>query len=38
MDVMRYGILQARRGGLTAADVANTQPWPEFSKLIAARR
>ncbi len=38
MDVMRYGILQARRGGLTAADVANTQPWPEFSKLIAAPR
>lgn len=27
LDVMRYGIKQARRGGLTAADVANTKPW-----------
>ncbi|MEC8474212.1 MAG: DNA polymerase/3'-5' exonuclease PolX [Planctomycetota bacterium] len=30
MDVMRYGILQARRGGLTAADVANTMEWPDM--------
>jgi DNA polymerase (family X) len=35
MDVMRYGVLQARRGGLTAADVVNTLPWQEFKKLIA---
>ncbi|BBO33039.1 DNA polymerase/3'-5' exonuclease PolX [Lacipirellula parvula] len=34
MEVMRFGILQARRGGLTAADVANTRPWAEFKKLI----
>jgi DNA polymerase (family X) len=34
MDVMRYGILQGRRGGLTAADVANTRPWTEFKKMI----
>ncbi|HEX6962878.1 MAG TPA: DNA polymerase/3'-5' exonuclease PolX [Lacipirellula sp.] len=34
MDVMRYGILQARRGGLTAADVVNTRPWSEFKGLI----
>ena len=27
MDVMRYGVLQARRGGLTGADVANTMEW-----------
>ncbi len=27
LDVLRYGVLQARRAGLTAADVANTQPW-----------
>ena len=27
MDVMRYGVLQARRGGLTGADVANTLEW-----------
>ena len=33
MDVMRYGILQAQRGGLSAADVANTLPWEEFAKL-----
>lgn len=34
MDVMRFGVLQGRRGGLTAADVANTRPWSEFRKLI----
>ncbi len=28
LDVMRFGVLQARRGGLTAAQVANTAPWP----------
>jgi DNA polymerase (family 10) len=35
LDVMRYGILQARRGGLTSADVANTRRWREFKKLLA---
>ena len=30
MDVMGYGITQARRGGLTAKDVANTQSWPKM--------
>jgi DNA polymerase (family 10) len=34
MDVMKYGVLQARRGGLTAADVANARPWAEFKKLL----
>jgi DNA polymerase (family 10) len=34
LDCMRYGILQARRGGLTANDVANTRPWPELKKLL----
>jgi len=34
MDVMRYGVLQGRRGGLTAADVANARPWSEFRKFI----
>ena len=34
MDVMRFGVLQARRGGLTAADVANTRSYAEFRKLI----
>ncbi|QDT73093.1 DNA polymerase/3'-5' exonuclease PolX [Lacipirellula limnantheis] len=34
MDVMRFGVLQARRGGLTAANVANTRPFAEFRQLI----
>ena len=33
-EVLRYGILQARRAGLTKADVANTRPWPQMKKLI----
>jgi DNA polymerase (family X) len=34
LDVLRYGVLQARRGGLTAADVANTRPWAEVTKML----
>ena len=34
MQVMSHGIQQARRGGLMAADVANTLPWDEFKKLL----
>jgi DNA polymerase (family 10) len=34
LDVLRYGILQARRAGLTAADVANTRPWAKFKKML----
>ncbi len=34
MNVLRYGILQARRAGLTAADVANTRGWEELSAMI----
>ena len=34
LDKLRYGILQARRAGLTKADVANTRPWAEMRKLI----
>jgi len=34
LDVMRFGVLQARRGGLTKADVANTRPWPEMQAMI----
>jgi DNA polymerase (family 10) len=30
---MRWGIATARRAWLTAADVANTQPWPELERL-----
>lgn len=35
LDCMRYGILQARRAGLTKDDVANTRTWPQLKKLIA---
>lgn len=31
-EVMRHGVQQAQRGGLTAADVANTRTWAEFRK------
>jgi DNA polymerase (family 10) len=34
LDVMRYGILQARRAGLTKDDVANTRSWAQMKKLI----
>ena len=36
LDKMRYGILQARRGGLTKKDVANTRTWPQMKKLLGA--
>jgi DNA polymerase (family 10) len=34
LDKLRYGILQARRAGLTKADVANTRPWADVRKLL----
>jgi DNA polymerase (family X) len=34
LDVMRCGIQQARRGGLTKSDVANTRTWPQLKKLL----
>jgi DNA polymerase (family 10) len=34
LDVLRYGVLQARRGGLTAQDVANTRPWPKIKQML----
>jgi DNA polymerase (family 10) len=37
LDVLRYGVLQARRAGLTKADVANTRAWPQMKKLIGKR-
>jgi DNA polymerase (family 10) len=33
LAVMRWGVATARRAWLTAADVANTRPWPEFAAL-----
>ena len=35
---MRYGVANARRAWLTAADVANTRPWGEFKKLLKRPR
>jgi DNA polymerase (family 10) len=34
LDAMRYGVLQARRGGLTRDDVANTRTWAQVKKLL----
>ncbi|RIK79953.1 MAG: DNA polymerase/3'-5' exonuclease PolX [Planctomycetota bacterium] len=34
LGVMRYGILQARRAGLTQHDVANARPWAKLKKLL----
>ncbi|HUT10007.1 MAG TPA: DNA polymerase/3'-5' exonuclease PolX [Thermoguttaceae bacterium] len=34
LDMMRYGILQARRAGLTKQDVANTRSWAKMKKMI----
>jgi DNA polymerase (family X) len=36
--VARYGIATARRAWLTAADVANTRPWPEVEALRPRHR
>ncbi|MCR9201723.1 MAG: DNA polymerase/3'-5' exonuclease PolX [Planctomycetaceae bacterium] len=33
-DVLTYGVDQARRAGLTKADVANTKTWAQFRKLL----
>jgi len=32
-DVLRYGVATARRGWLTAAEVANTRPWAELASM-----
>lgn len=34
LNVQRYGVIQARRGGLTKADVANTRPWAQLKKML----
>jgi DNA polymerase (family 10) len=36
--MMRCGVKQARRGGLTRADVANTRDWPALKKLLKRAR
>ncbi len=37
LEVMRYGVLQARRAGLTAGDVANARGWAAFSELTGVK-
>jgi len=36
LDVLKYGVVQARRGGLTAGHVANTQPWENIQQWFAS--
>jgi DNA polymerase (family 10) len=36
LDKMRYGVLQARRAGLTKKDVANARPWDELRTLLGS--
>ncbi len=36
LSAMRFGILQARRGGLTASDVANTRDYATFKRLASS--
>ncbi len=38
LDAMRFGVLQARRGGLTKDDVANTRSWPQMKRLLGKGR
>lgn len=38
LATLRYGVLQARRAGLTAADVANTQSWQQLKRRIGKGR
>ena len=37
LEAMRYGVLQARRGGLEKHDVANTRTWPQMRKLLGRK-
>lgn len=37
LAAIRYGIMQARRGGLSKQDVANTRPWKEMRKLLGRK-
>jgi DNA polymerase (family 10) len=34
LELMRYGILQARRAGLAKEDVVNTRPWEEVKSMM----
>jgi DNA polymerase (family 10) len=34
LEAMRFGVLQARRGGLAKEDIANSRSWPQMKKLL----
>lgn len=34
LEYMRFGVMNARRGWATAADVVNTRSWPQLKKLL----
>ena len=34
LDMMRFGVDQARRGWLEAKDVVNTRGWPELKEIF----
>ncbi|MCH9654162.1 MAG: DNA polymerase/3'-5' exonuclease PolX [Planctomycetes bacterium] len=38
LEVMQYGVYQARRAGLTKKDVANTKTWKQFYNLLKTSR
>ena len=38
LDLMRCGVIQARRAGLEAKDVANTRTLTGFRRLLAKKR
>ncbi len=37
LDAMRFGVLQARRGGLTKDDIANSRTWPQMKRLLGKK-
>jgi DNA polymerase (family X) len=37
LELMRCGVQQARRGGLTKADVTNTRTWPQIKKMLGRK-
>ena len=37
LNLLRYGILQARRAGLMKEDVANTRTWAQMKKLLGRK-
>lgn len=38
LDAMRFGVLQARRGGLSKDDIANSRTWAQVRKLLGKDR